>query len=76
MPRLIPQHYKILIKVFEKAGLSVSGEEASHIKMNRPDLDRPIIIPKYPEVGIDIIKANLRSAKISREEYFKLLADC
>jgi hypothetical protein len=41
--------------------------------MNKPGIDRCLVIPKYKEVGIDIIKANLRSAKLSREEYFNLL---
>jgi len=41
--------------------------------MNKPGVDRPIVIPKYNEVDIDIIKANLRTAQLSREKYFELL---
>ena len=41
--------------------------------MNKPGLARPLIIPKYDKVDVDIIKANLRTAQMSREEYFKLL---
>jgi hypothetical protein len=50
-------------------------EEGDHILMNRADLDRPIVIPKYQEVGIDIIQSNLRSARMNRKEYFRLLKD-
>jgi predicted RNA binding protein YcfA (HicA-like mRNA interferase family) len=73
MPRLIPQHYRVLIKIFEKAGFSVKRTRGSHIMMNKAGVDRPIVIPKYDEVDVDIIKANLRTAQLSREEYFRLL---
>jgi len=73
MPRLTPQHYKILVKVFKKAGFSIDREEGDHIIMEKHDVKRPIVIPKYDEVGVDIIKANLRTAEISRKEYFELL---
>ncbi len=73
MPRLVPQHYRVLIKIFEKAGFVVKRTRGSHIIMNKSGLDRPIVIPKYDEVDVDIIKANLRTAQLSREEYFKLL---
>jgi hypothetical protein len=41
--------------------------------MNKAGVDRPIFIPKYDRVDVDIIKANLRTAQMSREEYFYLL---
>ena len=75
MPRIIPQHYRVLIRVFEKAGFIVKRTRASHIVMNKPGVERPIVIPKYKEVDVEIIKANIRTAKLSREEYFKLLDD-
>jgi len=75
MPRLTPQHYRILVKVFKKVGFSIDREEGDHIIMERSDIERPIVIPKYDEIGIDIIKANLRTAKITREEYFTLLSN-
>src|SRR5271155_2123053 len=34
---------------------------------------RPIVIPRYSEVPVFIIKNNLRVANISRDEYFRLL---
>ena len=73
MPRLTSQHYRVLIKVFEKAGYSVKRTRGSHIIMNKPGVERPVVIPRYEEVDVDIIKANLRTAKLSREEYFRLL---
>ena len=73
MPRLTPQPYRKLVRVFEKAGFIVERTRGSHIIMNKPGVARPIIIPKYDEVDVDIIKANLRTAQLSRKEYFELL---
>ena len=73
MPRITPQHYRVLQKVFEKEGFVVRRTSASHIVMNKAGIERPIVIPKYKEVDVEIIKANMRTAKLSREEYFKLL---
>ena len=75
MPRLTPQHYRILVKLFERVGFSVSRTRGSHIIMNKAGVDRPLVIPKYERVDVDIIKANLRTAKMSRDEYFDLLQD-
>jgi len=37
---------------------------------------RPIVIPTYREIDADIIQANIRTAKISREDYFRYLEEC
>lgn len=42
----------------------------------KPSVPRPVIIPRYDEVAIDIIKSNMRTAGMTREEYFKLLSKC
>jgi predicted RNA binding protein YcfA (HicA-like mRNA interferase family) len=76
MPRLRPVHWKKLECVFLKAGFRFEREAGSHRLYSKEGVLRPIVIPKYDEVGIDIIKSNCRSAGISREEYFKLLNQC
>ena len=37
---------------------------------------RPVIIHAYNEIAVEIIKSNMKSAGMSREEYFKYLAEC
>jgi len=34
---------------------------------------RPIVIPTYDEVPVAVIKSNLKTADLSRGEYFRLL---
>ena len=41
--------------------------------MTRPGLPRPLVIPDYAEVPVFIIRNNLRTAGLSREDYFRLL---
>jgi hypothetical protein len=37
---------------------------------------RPIVIPKYKNIPVFIIKNNLRSSGMSRDRYFELLREC
>lgn len=74
MPRLTPVHWRVLVCIFEKAGFVFDREKSSHIQYVRDDCIRPI--PKYDSVGLDIIHGLLRSAKMTRPEYFKYLKKC
>jgi len=38
-------------------------------------MTRPIVIPTYDEVPVSIIRNNLKTAGITREEYFILLEE-
>ena len=70
---MTPIHWEKLSRIFEKAGFKKEREKGSHIILTKEGIDRPVVIPKYSEVGIDIIKSNMRTAKMSRKEYFRLL---
>jgi predicted RNA binding protein YcfA (HicA-like mRNA interferase family) len=62
MPRIVPQHWKKLEKVFIKAGFQFERQSSSHRIYSKAGVIRPVVIPQYKEVGIDIIKSNMRSA--------------
>ena len=76
MPRLTPIHWRRLICVFERDGCTAVRQEGDHIVLTRPGCKRPLVIPQWPEVPVFIIRNNLRSAGMSRERYFELLARC
>ncbi len=42
----------------------------------RDDCPRPVIIPKYDEISVMIIRSNMRTAGMSRARYFELLKRC
>ncbi|HEY6001185.1 MAG TPA: type II toxin-antitoxin system HicA family toxin [bacterium] len=73
MPRIVPAHWKILEKVFLLAGFRFVRQEGSHRSYVKEGVIRPVVIPTYDEVPVSIIRNNLKTAGISRDEYFALL---
>jgi predicted RNA binding protein YcfA (HicA-like mRNA interferase family) len=73
MPRITPVPWKTLEKVFLAAGFRFARQEGSHRSYVKPGLSRPIVIPTYDQVPVSIIRLNLKTAGIPRDEYFRLL---
>lgn len=71
--KLTPVDWRTLLRVFEADGFSIEREKGSHLSLVKPGVLRPVIIPKYDEIGLDIIKNNMRTASMSRKRYFELL---
>jgi hypothetical protein len=44
--------------------------------LTRDNCPRPVIIPKYDEISVRIIRSNMRTAMMSRARYFELLRRC
>lgn len=74
MPRITPSHWVALEKIFLLDGWRFVREESSHRSYVKPGLARPIVIPTYRAVPASIIRNNMRTAGMSRERYFELLA--
>lgn len=72
-PKITPVDWQTLVKIFEADGFTQDGTKGSHIRLVKPGVLRPVIIPKYDEIGLDIITSNMRTAGMSRERYFALL---
>jgi predicted RNA binding protein YcfA (HicA-like mRNA interferase family) len=73
LPRLVPQHWTVLERIFLAAGFRFARQQGSHRSYVKPGIARPVVIPTYDEVPVAIIRNNLRTAGISRDEYFELL---
>ena len=73
MPKIKPISSNRLCKIFENAGFTCVRIEGDHCVYTKAGLSRPVVIPIRDEVPVFIIKNNLRTAGISREEYFSLL---
>ena len=73
MSRLTPQPWKKLKRVFDLAGFQEERTSGDHICMVKTGVARPVVIPKYDAVGLDIISANMRTAGLSRRDYLRLL---
>lgn len=73
MPKIIPLPAGRLRKVFEKAGFKCVRVEGDHFVYTKQGVVRPVVIPDWDEIPVFIIKNNLRTAGMTREEYFSLL---
>ncbi|MEK7208180.1 MAG: type II toxin-antitoxin system HicA family toxin [Patescibacteria group bacterium] len=73
MPRIVPVHYRKLVRVFEKLGFVLDRQEGDHLIYIKKSVRRPIVIPMYRTIQVFIILNNLKTAGISRQEYLKLL---
>ncbi len=73
MPRITPIHWRDLERVFLASGFVFMRQEGSHRSYVKPGMARPVVIPAYQEVPVAIIRNNLKTAGISRQEYFRLL---
>jgi predicted RNA binding protein YcfA (HicA-like mRNA interferase family) len=76
MPRITPVHWKRLECVFLAYGFKFVRQHGSHRTYFKPGIKRPVIIPTYVSVEPFIIQNNLKTAGISKEDYFKLLENC
>jgi predicted RNA binding protein YcfA (HicA-like mRNA interferase family) len=76
MPRLGPVHWKTLDCIFRKAGFVFQRQEGAHRSYVKKGIARPVVIPTYKEIDTEIIRSNMRTAGMSRDEYFRLLEVC
>lgn len=73
MPRIFPTNWKTQLKIFEMYGCKYKRKEGSHYVLTCPGAKRAVVIPEYDEIDVEIIKSNMRTVNMSREEYFELL---
>jgi len=77
-----PTSYQVQVKVFEMAGCEYVRTKGDHLIYHypgaiRPDhypgAIRPVVIPKYKEIPVFIIRNNMRIIGMPPERYFELL---
>lgn len=74
MPPISSVHWRVLERVVLRAGFEFLRQEGSHCVYFKPGVARPVVIPRYDEVPVTVIRTNLKTAGISREDYFRLLS--
>lgn len=73
MPRIVEIHWRKLVKILEADGAVVIGQTGDHIEMKKEGAKRRLVVPKYKNIPIFIIKNNMETAQMSRKRYFELL---
>jgi predicted RNA binding protein YcfA (HicA-like mRNA interferase family) len=76
LPKITPLSPRKLIKILQKAGFKIIRQKGSHaIMMN--DKSIRIVIPVHPgkDVKPGLIRAIIKEAGLSREDFLKLLKE-
>jgi len=73
MQAIRPTSYHVQVKVFEAAGCKYSHTRGDHLVYHYPGAIRPVVIPKYKEVPVFIIKNNMKIIGLSRDKYLTIL---
>ncbi|MBI4721646.1 MAG: type II toxin-antitoxin system HicA family toxin [Candidatus Stahlbacteria bacterium] len=64
---------KEAVKVFQKAGWQSLGQVGSHLVMVKPGIRVNLSIPQHKELSIGTIRALIRNAGLTVDEFIKLL---
>ncbi|RZB29791.1 MAG: hypothetical protein SRB1_02071 [Desulfobacteraceae bacterium Eth-SRB1] len=75
MARIAPTNWKVQMEILQLYGCRYKRKKGSHHILTHPNAKRAVVIPEYDEIeiDIDIIKNNMRTIGMSRDEYFELL---
>lgn len=71
--KISPIHYRKLAKIFQLTGFKKVREKGDHMVFVKKGIARPVVIPKYNQIPVFVIKNNLRTGQIEREQYLTLL---
>ena len=74
MPKFVPEPWRTVEAIFLAAGFQFARQEGSHRSYVKAGVARPVVIPAYKEVPVFVIRNNLKTAGLSRDDYFALLA--
>jgi predicted RNA binding protein YcfA (HicA-like mRNA interferase family) len=74
VPRIVPIPWQDFERVILGFGCRFDRQHGDHRIYKKDGLARPIIVPVDNNLPVFIIKNNLKTLGISREEYFRLLA--
>ena len=73
MSRITPVDWRTLVNIFVRFGCTYQRKKGSHHVLTCPDAKRAVVIPEYDEIDVMIIKNNMRTVGMTREEYLNLL---
>ncbi len=64
---------KEAVKGFQKAGWQPVGQVGSHLVMTKPAVRVNLSIPQHKELSVGTLRALIRNAGLTVEEFLKLL---
>ena len=64
---------KEAVKAFQRAGWQVVGQVGSHVVMSKPGVRANLSIPQHKELSVGTLRALIRSAGMTVDEFLELL---
>ncbi|MBM4084384.1 MAG: addiction module toxin, HicA family [Planctomycetes bacterium] len=76
-PRLPVVSGRQTIAALERIGYRVVRQKGSHVRMRHPDssVRKPVTVPVHRELRLGLLRAILRDAGLTPEQFFRLLHD-
>jgi len=71
--RIKPTIYQVQVRIFEAASCVYVRTQGDHLVYHYPGAKRPVVIPKYKEVPVFVIRNNMKVIGMSVEEYISIL---
>lgn len=68
-----PTIYQVQVQVFEAIGCKYIRTQGDHLIYHYPGAKRPVVIPKYKEIPVFIIRNNMKVVGLSVDEYLSIL---
>ncbi len=75
MPKISPTDWRTQVKIFKEFGCQFVRQKGSHLIYQHPDAKRAIVIPRYDEIPVTIIRKNMNTVNMQRDDYFRLLSE-
>lgn len=71
--KIKPTNWQTQVKIFEKYGCVFVRQKGDHSIYHHENAKRAVVIPKYDEIPVTIIRNNMKTVGMTREEYFLIL---
>lgn len=73
MQKIKPTDWRTQVKIFEKYGCVFVRQKGDHLIFHHRNAKRAVVIPKYDEIPVTVIRNNMKTVGMSREEYFSII---
>ncbi|MDY6864487.1 MAG: type II toxin-antitoxin system HicA family toxin [Halobacteriota archaeon] len=71
--KIKPTNWKTQVKIFEKYGCKFVRQKGDHMIFHHQNAKRAVVIPKYDEVPVTIIRNNMKTVGMTRDEYLSII---
>ena len=71
--KIKPTNWQTQVKIFEKYGCVFVRQKGDHLIFHHENAKRAVVIPKYDNIPVTIIRNNMKTVGMIREDYFSIL---